>query len=107
MAIVISAGPLLEQQGRLRRCIEKDRDGNGADTHHASWTVGKDLAAVHEAWEHHFVPDKKEPAIMAVVLAPVRVPSLDAMTVKSPRVKLGWVVVRYETRVCTSALNLV
>lgn len=80
MAIVISAGPLLEQESRLRRCVEKDRDGDGADTHHASWTVVKDLAVVYKAREHHCVPDRKDPAIIAVVLAPVRVPSLEAIT---------------------------
>lgn len=99
---MISAGPLLEQQCRLRRCVEKDRDGNGADTHHASWTVGQGLAAVYEACEHHCIPDRKEPAIMAVVLAPVRPLSLDAMICKTSKVKLEKIGVKRN-----SALDLV
>lgn len=94
MAIVVSPGPLLEQACWLRRRVEKDRDGDGADTHHASWATSQDLATIYEAFRHHCVPDRKEPAIIAVVLAPVRVPSLGAMKLKgqSRRAKLrtGW-----------------
>lgn len=79
MAIMIGASPLPKQECWLRRCVEKDWDGDGADTHHASWTVDEDLGSLCEVWERHYVPDKKEPAIIAVVLAPVRAPSLDAM----------------------------
>lgn len=80
MTIVVCASPLLEQECWLRSGVEKDWDSDGADTHHASWTADKDLVMIGKIWEHHCVPDRKDPAIRAVVLTPARASCLDSMT---------------------------